>query len=405
MLGLFGRMAATIGPPDRDATNDRYFGGDVTIGSVTVSAETAIRASAVFPVVSLIANIIGSLPLEFPRRDDTEGDGFPLADQLAYQPNPLTTGAEFWSTMAFNALLRGTAYAEPVVSSSGEIEVWSLRPVGIGEEHEERRFGVRYTYQDGRTRQFGPGELFRFSGISADGVSAVVPWKVAKTAIEMANVLEKFGETFFKNGARPSFVLSTERGLGGEQIERLKNDFNGNFAGYLNAGKVPILEEGLAPKPISSANTDNQYLELRRNQVREIARNWHLPMYMIGEGENAKSSEQQALDFVKYTVRPWTRRTEQAIARDLMTPEQRATWKPKFNLDALLRGDSATQWRNAVLARTAGAMAVDELRTKWFNLPAFDEDWSKDPRAPLNSNRAADTASGGMTAPQDRSDA
>ncbi len=68
-------------------------------------------------------------------------------------------------------------------------------------------------------------------------------------------------------------------------------------------------------------------------------------------------------------------------------------------------GDSATQWRNAVLARTASIASVDELRTNWFGLPALDEAWSKDARTPLNSNRAADTTDGGMTAPQDRSDA
>lgn len=409
MSGIFGALAngsARQAADTRDPMDDRYFGGPYTVGNFVVNPETAVSASAVSACTMLLGEIIGSLPLEFPRNDSvTNGGAYPFADVLAHYPNPLTTGAEFWATMAFNAVLRGSAYAEPVVISANEIEVWPLRPAGISEDHSERRFRVHYSYEDGRGRVFGAGQLFSVAGLSADGVYAVVPWKVARTAIEMANVLEQFGRNFFKNGARPSGTLTTEQELSGGAAERLSADFNGNFAGFLNAGKVPVLEQGLKYVPVSSSNTDSQYIELRRNQVREIARNWRIPLHMLGEAETDKSAEQQALEFVKYVIRPWTRRIEQAIARDIMTPDHRKEWSPRFNMDGLLRGDSTTQWRNAVLARTASAMSVDELRRDWFGLPVFDEDWSRDPRQPLNSNRAADTATGGMTAPQDRSDA
>jgi len=391
----------------RDFTDDRYFGGPTVVGRFIVNPETAMSASAVFPCVSLIADIIGSLPLEFPAVDvngKAESDPFPRANRLSVAPNPLMTGAEFWSTVAFNAVLRGASYAEPVVMA-GDMELWPLRPAGISEKHQERLFGLDYTYEDNRTRSFRAGELLRVSGISADGVYAVVPWKVARTAIEMANTLEEYGKSFFKNGARPSFALGADKGISDKAIARLKSEFQGNFAGALNAGKVPVLEEGLKPLPISLNNADSQLMELRRNQIREIARQWRIPLFMLGEEAPNKSSEQLAGDFVKYTLRPWLKRIEQAIARDLMTEEERGKWQPKFNLDALLRGDSATQHRNAVLARTSSTHSVNELRTKWFNLPRIEEDWADDPREPLNSNRAADQQEGGMTAPQDRSDA
>ena len=55
-----------------------------------------------------------------------------------------------------------------------------------------------------------------------------------------------------------------------------------------------------------------------------------------------------------------------------------------------------------IVARTASIMSVNEVRTGWFGLARIDEDWANDPRAALNSNRAADTATGGETAPQDK---
>ncbi len=90
--------------------------------------------------------------------------------------------------------------------------------------------------------------------------------------------------------------------------------------------------------------------------------------------------------------------TVRMIPPDLRLQKVRA----KFNLDSMLRGDAATQWRNAVLARTAGILSVNTIGTQWFGQPKIEADWADDPRAPLNSNRAADTLTGGETSPQDK---
>lgn len=412
MGGLVSRMASNLTVPEpgaveRNAYDDRWFGGGFSADGRPPTAETVVMALAVFPVVSLIAETFGSFSLDFIRRDgDANGPGFPFAEVIGENPNPLTTSPEFWGTFVFNTVLRGRSYAEPVLSGREDLELWQLSPLWTVEEHKERQFGVSYTYEDGRRRTFRAGELLTGTGLSADGVYAIAPWRVARTAIEMANILEAFGKNFFRNGARPSGVLSTANELSNEAIDRLQQQFNGNFAGVLNAGKVPILEGGLQYAAITAKNSDSQYAELSDKAVKDVARNWRVPLSMLDLGEtHAKTDEQESRRFVKYTMRPLARRVAFAIARDLMTAEQRAVWKPRWNMDSLLQGDSATQWRNAVLARTSSVMSVNDLRTGWFGLPKINEDWANDPREPLNSNRAADTLSGGMTAPQDRSDA
>ena len=406
MGGLVSHLASALTLPARDITDDRAFGGMDALGGAR-SPETVMMATAVFPIVATIAEIVASFPLDFPRRKGVSADvgEFPLAETLAESPNPLMTSPDFWGTFAFNAVLRGRSYAEPIWHSPTEVEVWPLSPGRLVELHEERRFGVDYFYEDGRTRHFRQGELLSGSGISADGVFAVAPWKTARAAIDMDNTLEAFGRSFFRNGARPTGVLSTNQSLSDEALNRLKAQFNGNFAGVLNAGKVPILEADLKYLPITYNNSDSQYAELAQKTQRKIAANWRFPLFLLNEGEDARTEEQQAGRFEKYTISPWTGRLERAIARDLMTPEQRRLWRPRFNMDDLLRPDSATRWRNAVLARTASVLSVNDLRTGWFDQPAIEEDWARDARTPLNSNRAADTADGGMTAPQDRSDA
>jgi len=362
------------------------------------NAETAAKVSAVFYCVSIIAETVGSLPFEI--KSTTGDENHPWSEVLAYRPNPLQTGVEFWSQMAFTALLRGIVYAEPVFSN-GELELWHLNPLQVQEKHEERKFGIEYQCDGGTSRLLGPADVFWFAGLGGTTLAPIVPWEQAKSSAEFAIALEEQGKNFFKNAARPSGFLTSDVDLSDAARERISKAFSSSFGSALNAGKTPILERLKWVSP-SQSNTDSQYIELCRKQVIELARYWRIPISMISDSAGKSNQEQEALQYVKYTIRPLVKRIEQAIYTRLMTPDMRGQFKAKFNLDGLLRGDSTTQWRNAVLARTASVMSRNDIATHWFGLPKIDEDWADDPREPLNSNRAADTFTGGQTAPQDQ---
>lgn len=390
-------------PEPSNVTDGRFWGDEVWADMFSptsaATAEQAAKNSAVNYCVSIIAEAIGSVSLDMMEGDRPAPD-FYLGDVLAYAPNLLQTGAEFWASMAFQAAIGGVAFAEPTYDGT-ELQVWPLPPSRYSVDWGERTFVVNYT-PEGATipRRMLPQQLFWFSGLADACMKPLVPWKMAKGQIDFAMALESQGKTFFQNGRRLQGVLSTERMLTNEMKEKLQRGMRGWRDGH-NA----VLDAGVKYAPVAAPNTDSQFLELIKQRTIELARYWRIPRSMVGEdGGTAASQEQQAMEFVKYTLRPWVRRIEQAISQRLLTPEQRRRYRAKFNLDSLLRGDSATQWKNAVLARTAGIASIDELRTGWFGMPAIGEDWSQDARAPLNSNRAADTATGGQTAPQDMVD-
>ena len=386
-------------PAPTNVTDGRFFGDEEwqsLVGSMPMeanTAETAARVAAVFFCVSIIAEAVGSLSLEF-KDDNGPRNEFPLANVLAYEPNHLQTGAEFWAAMAFGAVLRGEAFAEPTIGSEG-LEIWPLSPLRTTAEWGERSLRVRYQSEQG-PRTLGPQELFWFTGIADGGLRPLTPWKQAKGSIDFQLALEVGSRTYFRNDRRPSGVMTTTQKLSPDSADRIAAGIR-----KWKRGGTPVLEQGLTYDEVGSNNSDAQLVELFRQRTLEMARYWRIPRSMIAdEGGNAGNNEQDTRSFVNWALRPLTRRIEQAITVRMLPPDLRAAGvRAKFNLDSMLRGDAATQWKNAVAARTGSVMSVNELRTGWFGLAPHKEAWADDPREQLNSNRAADTMSGGETAP------
>lgn len=388
-------------PAPSNVTDGRFFGDEVwnVIAGQTAeanTAETAARVAAVFFCTSIIAEAVGSMGLDF-RDDRGARNDFPLANTLAYEPNPLQTGAEFWAAMAFCAVLRGEAFAEPTVGYDS-VEVWPLNPLRVVSEWGERSMSVVYQSET-TTRRLLPQQLFWFTTLSDGRLQPMVPWKQAKGAIDFQLALEVGARAYFRNDRRPAGVVTTEQKLNDESHGRLKDGVS-----TWKKGGIPVFEQGVKYQSVSSSNDDDQLVDLFKQRTLELARYWRIPRSMVSdEGGNAGNNEQDTRSFVNWAVRPLTRRIEQAITVRMLPPDIRAAGvRAKFNLDSMLRGDAATQWKNAVLARTGSIMSIDEIRAGWFGLAPLNEDWSRDPRAALNSNRAADTATGGETAPQDK---
>lgn len=387
-------------PAPEPTMDGRFFGDELFAELFTPSsaatADQAAKVSAIYFCVSLIAEAVGNCPFNITENGKPVED-LDLADAISFAPNPMQTAAEFWPSMLFRAALAGHAFAEPVINGDS-VFLWPLHPDQYSVDWRERGFTLHYGYQNGVVRAFNPSELFWFSGLADSRMQPLAPWKLAKGVIDFALALETQGRRFFQEGKRLPGVLYSDNKLDEDVIERLKTGVK-----RWKNGQIPVLEQGLKFQAAGGSNADSQFVELIDQRTHEMARYWRIPrsFYASDAGANAKSQEGEAQTFVKYAVRPWTRRVEQAISVRLLTPDQRRKYKVKINLDGLLRGDSTTQWKNAVLARTASAMSPNELRTGWFDLPRIEEEWADDARAPLNSNRAADTVTGGETAPQD----
>lgn len=123
----------------------------------------------------------------------------------------------------------------------------------------------------------------------------------------------------------------------------------------------------MEPKQLMFNPDDAQMLESRGFSVEEICRFFGVPPFMIGHTEKTTSwgtgLEQQTLGFQKFTLRRRMKRIEQALAKQLLTDEDRARGIViEFNLEGLLRGDSGARSAFYQSGLTNGWMTINEVR-------------------------------------------
>lgn len=199
-------------------------------------------------------------------------------------------------------------------------------------------------------------------GLGFDGLIGHSPIAMAKNAIGLSIAAEEYGSSFFSNSGTPSGVLEHPGVL--KEPEKVRDAWNKAYGGSGNAHKVAVLEEGMKFNPISINPQEAQFLETRKFQVNEICRIFRVPPHMIADLEKSSFNniEQQSLDFVTNTIRPWLVRIEQSIFQQLLNESEQEKYFAKFNVDGLLRSDFQSRMNGYAVGRQNGWLSANDIR-------------------------------------------
>jgi HK97 family phage portal protein len=354
MLGGTRAAADTTSPwPDDD---DRWYTGAISSMSNAgrrVSPDGAMRVSAAYACVGLLAKTVATLPLRMYRKDPVTGKRFeapshPLNDLLEYQPNAWQSAWDFKAMMMGHLALRGNGYAEIVAGPRGFAD--SLEPI-----HPDRVVvdrlpdkSIRYTVSDPvkGTRVLLQDEILHLrSHMAPGGLVGLSPVTYARETIGLALAAEEHGARLFSNGARPSGVVTVEKSMSDSAFERFKTQWNQMYSGLANAGKTPILEDGAKFAPISLTSEDAQFLQTREFQIEEVARWFDVPLVLLHHMTKTSSwgtgVEAIMLAFVRNNLMPWLGCWTGAIRRDLILAPN--IYEAAFDVEPLIAGDSKAQ--------------------------------------------------------------
>lgn len=354
-----------------------WFGGQTSATGIQVSPDAARRVTAVWAAVKILAESVASLPVfVYKRRPDGKGKDKqlqnPLHALLHDQPNPWQSSFEWREMMEGHLCLRGNAYSEIFYDGRGGIRwliprhpdrmrVYDLTNESIGDQP----LVYEYTPRLGPPRFLFMDEIVHLKGLSDDGLVGLSPIHEFRETLGLAIGTENYAARFFGNYANPGGVLSHPKTLSREAVTRLRQQWEEKHSGVENAHKVAVLEEGLTWTAIGVNPKDSQLIDSRKFSISEIARIFRIPPHMLGDLDRATFSniEQQAIEFVVHTLRPWLVRWEQRLALALLTPKERASGLfIEFNVDGLLRGDIQSRYAAYAVGRQWGWLSPNDVR-------------------------------------------
>lgn len=351
--------------------------------NVQVSAETVLAYSAVYGCHTLIASDIAKMGLKLVQQDAdgiwslVEGNS-PFWPVLR-KPNHYQTRIKFVETWLNSKLISGNTYvlkerdARGVVVALYPLDPFRVRPLVAPDGSvfyevktdilsgvpDQVTIPAREIIHDIMVALYHP--LVGVSPITASGLAAVQGLQIQNTSSK-----------FFASGSQPGGVLTAPGTIAQETATRLKDYWETNFGGN-NVGKVAVLGDGLKYEAMSVKAVDAQLIDQLKWTAENVCTAYHVPPWMIGVGPLPTYNNIEALTQQYYSqcLQTHIESIELLLDEGLELPK---TYGTEFELDDLLRMDSATKMATAKEGVGGGVYAPNEARRKFDLKPVAGGD-------------------------------
>ncbi|MGO8202829.1 phage portal protein [Rhizobium ruizarguesonis] len=335
----------------------------------SISNAEALSVPAVSAAVRIISEAAASLDLKLKRRvADAEEDvtDHPGLNLLTGQANGWTSGFELIRDLVGGALTKDTGalcYVTKVGNEPRELIIYRDSIITVDEDDKtgepKYRIGGQFASSKNVMRVRGP--------------FTKCPLSMARSAISTASAMEGYANGLWTNGARPGGVIETPQKLGSDGVKALLAGWKAAFSGKANAGKTAVLYEGAVYKQMALTSVDGEFTASRTFQILEVARAFRVPPGMLFELTRATwgNSEQQAKEFIQYTLIPWLRILEAAFNRTLLSDEERGEYRFAFDIDDTSQADLTARATAISTLITARVLNPNEARD-WLGMPPRD---------------------------------
>jgi HK97 family phage portal protein len=339
---------------------------------VVVTESSAEGLPVVFACVRVIANAVAQLPCKLYKLDpggasktEVEASDHPLASVLDRMSNPEMTSFEFRQTMISHLLLWGNCYAKIDRNPSGQVTaLWPLYPWLLSVTRDDQRrlvfsYGAeKWTYDPARP------QILRLCIHSQDGIVGRSVVRVLRESIAGGIALQKFGNTFFGNGATFGGILSSPDDLDEEQRLQVRAEIDQLHQGPDRAHRFLLLYNGLKYEKLGIPPEDAQFLESKKFSRSELAGCFGVPPHMIGDLDRATFSniENESIRWLRDGLEPYLKNFEEAVSRDLLGPRSYQQFDVRFVRNAMLRGDLKTRSEALQILRQNGIINANDWR-------------------------------------------
>lgn len=404
----------SISDPNLAAAYARI-GGNVSLSGKSVTTDTAPQVMAAWACIRILAETIGALPRAI---YEIKGDNATKIDHdltpvlLGISPNRDMDGVECTEAKVTNLALAGNTYS--MVDRNGAKNVSSIYPMEscLVRPMRDRVSGViTYEINDrGKWDTYPREKIWHVKGFGANGLIGYSPVGMAMQAFGLAMALEEFGSRFFLQGAKSSGIISLPTFLTDDQRKLARENLQAKDTGLENMHKFMLLEGNATYTAATMPLDEAQFLTLRVFQLQEICRLYRIPPHMVADLSKSSFSniEQMSLEFVMHALMPYIIRLEMSASRWIFKPEERSKYVLRFNVEGLLRGDSAARkdlyasmLQNGILSRNEVRALENRNRVNDPSMDAYTVQANMVDIKQLAELVAARILSGGQASPTD----
>lgn len=363
---LFSRRTETRSYAE-DMLSGLYMIGDYGDINLPVSAETAMQAASVYACVSKIARDLSTLPVHV--IDQINGGkvyDHPVA-RLLRTPNQYMTAASFWESYVMNLLLQGNGYAHIAHDGLDPVE---MLPLMARSTAAKRTQGILYyvSMLTGQTVPMPADDVAHTPYMAVDGITGRSPIATSPKTIGTAIALADFAARYFTQGSHLSNNAFELPPMSPEAMKETRRLLQTEYGGTANQHKM-LAMPGLKVHSLTHSLRENQAIEARDFQLREVCRLFSVPVGII-DPEKSKYAglEAQYGDYAQSCLRPVAVKIEQEFTRKLFTTSDQARFRIEFNLDAVIRATIMDRMTADSTGMNAGLLTPNEARAH-HNLP------------------------------------
>ena len=324
----------------------------------TITREKALTLPAVSGAVDLISNSIASMPVKLYK--SKQGTVEEIEDDLRVKLLNGDTGDTLDAFQMKKAMVEdyllgkgGYCYIQRQRNDVTGLFYVEDRYITIWKTYEpiHKQYQIYVAGYDDRGNQkeagsYQPYEFIKLLRNTKDGASGIGLTAEVSKALETAYQTLLYQLGLVKTGGNKKGFLKSQRKLGQDEIDVLKNAWRKMYAN--NEENVVVLNNGLEFQEASNSSVEMQLNESKKTLQDEINNLFHI-------------SDDFDMTF-KLAIYPIVKAFETALNRDLLLEKEKKNHFFEFDIKEIIRASLKERYESYKMAKETGFMTLNEIR-------------------------------------------
>ncbi|KAB8162929.1 phage portal protein [Streptomyces sp. 3MP-14] len=320
-------------------------------------SERAMSLVPLWACVRILADSIASLPVQLYRRDGATRTPVSYVPQLLWQPAARDDLFQWLHKAVYSLALRGNAYGLVVQRDpmGYPIMIEWLNPDDVYVDELRPTLPVYYWQGVEVPRD----DIVHIPWMVPPGrVVGLSPVQAFARTIGIGLAATEYGLSWFENGGTPPATMkNTQKTITRDESEEIRD----RLMASIRSGKPLVYGADWDFTALSVSPEESQFIETMRLNASQIAAIYGVAPEMVGGDSGGSMTyanvEQQAINFVNFTLRPWMTLLESRLSQ--LMPGREFV---KFNADALIRADTLSRYQAHKLALDGQWKIPNEVR-------------------------------------------